>query len=159
MSSSSSSASSHASGSSAAPIIGKAALRQRPPEVTWQPGSRTVLVAVHLPTATSSAGLQLELATDTELHLSGASFGAVRIALPTAVLDEGTSAKFEKRSRVLRVRLPVAGAVLTAEALSRQKHAASGRKWKMLDKNKRRRGHGSAARRKGRRKHLQKKAA
>ena len=158
MSSSSSSASSHASGSSAAPI-GKAALRQRPPEVTWQPGSRTVLVAVHLPTATSSAGLQLELATDTELHLSGASFGAVRIALPTAVLDEGTSAKFEKRSRVLRVRLPVAGAVLTAEALSRQKHAASGRKWKMLDKNKRRRGHGSAARRKGRRKHLQKKAA
>ena len=118
-----------------------------------------MLVAVHLPTATSSAGLQLELATDTELHLSGASFGAVRIALPTAVLDEGTSAKFEKRSRVLRVRLPVAGAVLTAEALSRQKHAASGRKWKMLDKNKRRRGHGSAARRKGRRKHLQKKAA
>ena len=118
-----------------------------------------MLVAVHLPTATSSAGLQLELATDTELHLSGASFfGAVRIALPTAVLDEGTSAKFEKRSRVLRVRLPVAGAVLTAEALSRQKHAASGRKWKMLDKNKRRRGHGSAARRKGRRKHLQKKA-
>ena len=159
MSSSSSSASSHASGSSADPIIGKAALRQRPPEVTWQPGSRTVLVAVHLPTATSSAGLQLELVTDTELHLSGASFGAVRIALPTAVLDEGTSAKFEKRSRVLRVRLPVAGAVLTAEALSRQKHAASGRKWKMLDKNKRRRGHGSAARRKGRRKHLQKKAA
>ena len=105
---SASSASSHASGSSADPIIGKAALRQRPPEVTWQPGSRTVLVAVHLPTATSSAGLQLELATDTELHLSGASFGAVRIALPTAVLDEGTSAKFEKRSRVLRVRLPVA---------------------------------------------------
>ena len=156
---SSSSASSHAGGSSAAPIIGKAALRQRPPEVTWQPGSRTVLVAVHLPTATSSAGLQLELATDTELHLSGASFGAVRIPLSTAVLDEGTSAKFEKRSRVLRVRLPVAGAVLTAEALSRQKHAASGRKWKMLDKNKRRRGHGSAARRKGRRKHLQKKAA
>jgi hypothetical protein len=39
---------------------------------------------------------------------------------------------------------------------SRRKHEASGRKWHMAKKNKRRRGHGSAARRKGRRKMLQK---
>ena len=76
-----------------------------------------VRVSVELPHVQSASQLQL-CATEHEVQLTAPGSDLVSIGLPTAVNEAEMIAKFDKRRRVLRLRLPVAAAAVTQSAES-----------------------------------------
>ena len=85
------------------------------PSVVWSAGDEVVRVSVELPHVQSAGQLQL-CATEREVQLTAPESEMVRIGLPTAVDEARMVAKFDKRRRVLRLRLPVLAAAGTQSA-------------------------------------------
>ena len=105
--------------SQAATVAAKAGTRSLvvQPSVVWSAGDEVVRVSVELPHVQSASQLQL-CATEREVQLTAPESEMVSIGLPIAVDDSRMVAKFDKRRRVLRLKLPVLAAAGTQSAES-----------------------------------------